>query len=96
MDVQKFTQRRNGMSDFRENGLKRYARLESKKSVISYAVKTFCAAEWLRNSSGGRDQFDPPPPVGLELKMLLCHFLPDFQWQYVRYSNNLQSIRSTY
>ena len=78
MDVQKFTQRRNGMSDFHENGLKRYARLESKKSVISYAVKTFCAAEWLRNSSGGRDQFDPPPPLWIRVKNATLPFLTRF------------------
>ena len=53
-------QRRNGMPDFRENGVIRCARLESKKSA-SGAVKKFCAAEWSRKMSRGVDSTPPPP-----------------------------------
>ena len=52
MHVLKVAQRRNGMSDFRENGLKRCARLESKKSA-SDAIKKFCVAAWSQNYEGG-------------------------------------------
>ena len=58
-------QRRNGMPDFRENGVIRCARLESKKSA-SGAVKKICAAEWSRKMSrGGVDSTPPGPVLGL-------------------------------
>ena len=61
--VWKVVQRRNGMPDFRENGVIRCARLESKKSA-SGAVKKFRAAEWSwKMSRGGVDSTPPPPAV---------------------------------
>ena len=55
------------MPDFRENGVIRCARLESKKSA-SGAVKKMCAAEWSRKMSrGGLIQ---PPPGSFRVKGL--------------------------
>ena len=58
--VWKVVQRRNGMPDFRENGVIWCARLERKKSASS-GVKKFCPAEWSRKMSRG-GWFNPPPP----------------------------------
>ena len=54
------------MPDFRENGVIRCARLESKKSV-SGAVKKMCAAEWSRKMSRG-GLIQPPPPGRFRVK----------------------------
>ena len=53
------------MPNFRENGVIRCARLESKKSA-SGAVKKICAAEWSRKMSRG-GLIQPPPPAVLGL-----------------------------
>ena len=69
-------QRRNGMPDFRENGVIRCARLESKKSA-SGAVKKFCAAEWSRKMSRGGLIQPPPPPAVLGLRINLPNLCPN-------------------
>ena len=75
----KVVQRRNGMPDFRENGVIRCARLESKKSA-SGAVKKFRAAEWSRKMSLGGGLIQPPPgrfrvKVSILIFMILFHLL---------------------
>ena len=64
-------QRHNGIPDFRENGVKRCARLESKKSASSAVKKKLRGGMVANNLEGGGGALWPPPPGAIRVKLAL-------------------------
>ena len=98
--VEKVVQRRNGMPDFRENGVIRCARLESKKSASGAVKKNLHGGMVAQNVEGGVDSTPPPAVLGLK-STDITHSL---QWTHVikstditnsHYSGLLFNLKST-